>query len=206
MRQSKSLLAVALALCVIVLGISSVQADRRGQGPGKAVMDAIRQLLPGGRVQEIEMERQVIRVYEVQVKVEGRIVDVAALEDGTILSVEEDVARSELPAAVADKLAELAQGASVSEIEKAEHHSLLKVVPLDKKRVVYEVKLNVNGHEREVLLSESGELIKDPLEMDDSGDGDDDHADDADGDDDDHADHADDDDDDQAEDDIDDDD
>lgn len=160
---------IAMALCAAAIGFTTVRADEEEDiQPSRAAVDAVKQLLPEGRVTEAETERLTLRVYELEVKVDGRELDVEVTEDGTILSVDEAIDQADLPAAVAEAVAAMAEHGSVSEVEKSERHGKVTVTPLDHVQTVYEIKLKAHGREREVLLSDDGKPVKGDLEMDDA--------------------------------------
>ncbi len=144
------------ALAVLVVGINRGWADD-DDGPrnGQAVKQAIEDLFPGGRVLEVERETRVFRVYEVEVRVDGKVQDVTLLEDGTVLSVEQEVSIADLPHAVAEKVKQLTAG-SKAEVEKVEHRNELAVAKIEPARTEYEVEYRVNRKLHKAMFAEDG--------------------------------------------------
>ncbi len=182
MRIARKLVTLMIATGLLTLGQSTARAEHEDAELSKAAMQAIQKLVPGGKVQETEPEVLLVRVYEVEVKTGNREVDVCVLEDGSVLSVEEKVEPSQLPQAVANKIAELIKGGKLLELEKIEQHGELKLVPLAEPRIQYEFDAKVNGKKHEFRLTTDGKLVEHPLGLADEQDhakrGDDDDDDD----------------------------
>lgn len=181
MRIARKLITLMIVTSFVTLSQSTARAEYEDAQPSEAAMQSVQRLLPGGKVQDIETDRLVIRVYEVEVLTEGREVKVCVLDDGTVLSVDEEIEPAQLPKPVADKIAELIQGGQLMEVEKIEQHGELKVVPLDMPRIQYELDAMIDGKKQEFHLAEDGQLIQETsgLEDDDhvgKGDDDDEHV------------------------------
>ncbi len=162
MRIVICLLSVLMIVCMYVTTPNPGQASGRVHLPSPAAINAVEKLLPGGEIEEIEFERRIFQLYDITVRVDGRVVEVSVTDDGTVLNLEEEVGVDRLPDAVARKLKELSLNGKLTEVERVEWHGELKATPLDKPRVEYEAELKIAGRERLVRLTEDGEDAMNP--------------------------------------------
>lgn len=150
-----------------------------------AAADAIKAAFPQARMVEFEQDSEGgLAAYEVELDQDGKEVEVTVSRDGVILEVETEIARSELPKAVADALAKAAGDAKVEEIVREETRAVVrdgKVVKLDEPTITYEAELRKDGQETEVEFAADGTVLEtDDEDEDKDDDGDDDEDDDGD--------------------------
>ena len=166
---------VVLVLAAWQVGAAKGKRDRKGK---KAVLSpaaaaAIRKAFPGAAIDEVEREKEGVVLYEVELKRNGKEIEVELTPGGQIVEVGRKVARVDLPEAVARALAKLAGRAKVKEIEREEIHAVVKLVKLQKPRVVYEAEFVRDGKEVEVKIAENGTVLVREIEDDDDNDDDD---------------------------------
>lgn len=130
--------------------------DARPAAAKKAVTDAF----PKGAIDKIEMEKAGVKVYEVDLKVDGKEASILVAPDGTVLKTEMQLAADALPAAVKATVEKETAGAKVLTIEKEEKLAGVKVVKLDKAAVEYEVKMTKAGKTWEVTIDATGKATE----------------------------------------------
>lgn len=168
--SNRSYAAVALVACAgLWLSASRGGAPAVGELP-EAVKQAVAKILPGGQINEMELERRTVQLYEVSVATGGRQHEITITADGTVLEMEEKIESGKTPEAVMKKLRDLAGDAKLKEIERIEVRDELKVVPLGTPRVEYEAEYGVKGKERHIRLSEDGKQVGGESEDDDDDD------------------------------------
>jgi uncharacterized membrane protein YkoI len=165
------------SLAVLVLAAWHVagaknEKENEPKGPAlpAAAADAVKKAFPKATIEEVEREREGLVLYEVELKADGKEIEVEVTPDGQIVAVEREVAKEDLPEAVAKALGKLAGDAKIQEIEKEEVHAVLKLVKLDTPRVVYEAEFMQNGKEVEVKIAGDGTLLGREVEDEDDDD------------------------------------
>ena len=143
----------------VVVGILAVVASAE---PGEekvpldkvppAVTKAVKARFPGGALKQAEKEVDDGKtIYEINLEHAGSTIDVSLQEDGTIISIEKEIAAAELPRPVRDALrAKYPKGT----VKKAED-------VIEDGKHVFEVILNVGDKQREVVLDPSGKVVED---------------------------------------------
>lgn len=179
-RKPAKIIALA-GLAVLVLAAWHVAAAK-AKKENKPVLPpaaaaAVKKAFPKATIDEVEREREGVVLYEVELKQNGKEVEVEVSPGGQIVEVGRKVAKGDLPKAVAKTLAKLAGDAKIKEIEKEEIHAVVKLVRLKKPQVVYEAEFVRNGKEVEVRIAPDGRLLGKEVEdeEDDDDDGDDDN-------------------------------
>jgi hypothetical protein len=143
------------------------------------IEDAVLAAYPQATIRGHERGRVTLTVYEVRVEDGATRMEVTVAAPGTLVAVEREVARGELPVAVDQTLARLAGDAPIDEIERSEQRAQPGYAALARPKVVYEAEWRQNGREIEAAIEEDGTLSADDDESeddddDDDGDGDDD--------------------------------
>lgn len=117
-----------------------------------AVTRAVKARFPGATLKQAEKEVDDGKtIYEINLEHAGSKIDVSLQEDGTIVSIEKEIAAAALPKPVSDALGvKYPKGT----IKKAED------VTEDGKHL-FEVILNVGDKQREVVLDPSGKIVED---------------------------------------------
>ena len=155
-----------LALAGWHVAAAKEKKAKKGTLPPSAAA-AIKKAFPKATLKEVEREKKGVVLYEVELKQNGAELEVQVTAEGQIVEVEQEVARAELPQAVAAALAKLAGGAKVKEIEKKEVRAVVKLVELRRPEVVYEAEFVQDGKEVEVKISADGKLLGKEVESED---------------------------------------
>jgi hypothetical protein len=113
-----------------------------------AVTKAVKKKFPKARIQAASREvEDGATTYEVELKVEGRSVDLALNADGKILEIEKEVPVNELPRAVTKRLAARYPGARIEKVEE--------ITRGEDGPVHYEVAIKA-----EVVFTAKGKIVK----------------------------------------------
>ncbi len=170
-KQQLSCIALGLGLlgAVAATGWANYDDDEEQISIDKVPAKARAALLKhakGAKFTEVEREKvRGVVFYEAEWKVDGREHEVKVTADGSLVELEEEVDAQSVPAAV----------------RKAASQAFPKSAKLtfEKKMIVlYEVEAKVDGKEREVLISPSGQVHDEHDDDDDDDDDDHDHDDD----------------------------
>jgi len=120
----------------------------------KPAASALRKAFPRALFRGVEFEHvEAPRLYEVQLARGGRDLEVTVSADGVIVEVETQVAKDELPAAVARTIGAAAGGAELDELEKAETRAVLKFVELKQPQVAYSAEFRKEDMKQEIEVS-----------------------------------------------------
>ena len=166
--KTRAKLIVLVSMVAIVLAawhVATAEGDKSKKAKTRKVVlptaaaAAVKKAFPKATIDEVERERESIALYEVELQRDGKEFEVVVTPDGQIVAVEKQVARGDLPEAVAKKLADLAGDAKIKQIEKEEIHAVVKVVKLKKPKVVYEAEFVKDGKEIEVKITVDGKLL-----------------------------------------------
>lgn len=185
MKRRYMTLVIVLAGAGIALCIGAVATQQLGDDEMSVSIDkvpaAVKAALlveaQGGTISEIEMEtRNGQTVYEAEVILDGKEVDVEVAADGTVLGKEADdedndaddeeddededevlVSSADVPAAVMDTIRKEAAGAEIKEIEKE----------TENRQIIYSAELVVGGQEVDVEVASDGTLLNKEVEDED---------------------------------------
>jgi hypothetical protein len=138
-----------------LLGLSMLAGMSRAdeeKGPVEkrpaAVTKAVKKKFPKARIQAASKEvEDGAATYEVELKVEGRSVDLALNAEGKILEIEKEIPVNELPRAVTKRLAARYPGARIEKVEE--------ITKGEDGPVHYEVAIKA-----EVVLTAKGKIVK----------------------------------------------
>ncbi len=134
-------------------------------------MAAIEAAFPGGEVDEVEAEYEGgVKLYEVELELDGRELEITVSPDGIIVEVETELAEGDVPELVAATIARVAGGATAVEVEREETRTDAKLAKLQKPRVIYEVEFVKDGKKREVEIAADGAVIGEEEENEDDDD------------------------------------
>jgi hypothetical protein len=168
---------------IAILGVALFTAVTSGkEGKGKMaeipslVMNAVAKLFPSAAVEKTEPENISIAAYEVDVKVGAESKSAVIASDGTVVSVESEVAAESLPDAVSKAILEKANGGKILKVEKEDIFMEARLVNLSETKTIYEAKVEANGKTVEIEVDAAGNVIKTKAEDEDE-DGDDDEDD-----------------------------
>jgi len=183
MKRRYMTLAIVLAGAGVALCIGAVATQRLGDDEVTVSIDQVPApvktalLAQGGTINEIEMETENGQtVYEAEVVVNGKVVDVAVSPDGTVLGAESDdedeandaddeedqddevqVSLAEVPEAVKATILNEAAGAEIKEIEKETENG----------QVLYSAELVGDGQEVGIEVAPDGKLLGKEVEDED---------------------------------------
>jgi biopolymer transport protein ExbD len=147
-------------IVILVLAVcAAVYAEKEGckaELP-EAVKAAIKALYPAGEIEEAKIEKEGLKLYEVEVEENGAEVEVTADAEGTIAEVTTEEKVENLPPAVAQAAA--AQGGKVINAEKEVTHAQVKLVKLDAPVTTYEVKIEKDGKTMEIEIAADGKIL-----------------------------------------------
>jgi len=123
------------------------------------VKDAIMVSYPQATIEEAKMEK-VFKVYEVELKQDKQELELKVAPDGTIIAIENKMAKENLPAAVSAALSKAADGATIKEVEQKVTHAVLKPIKLDKPQTSYEAELTKDGKTCEIKFAADGTIME----------------------------------------------
>jgi len=174
---------VCLALCIGAVATRQAMDGETEVSIDKvpaAVKATILAEAEGGTIGEIEMETENGRtVYEADVIIDGREIEIQVAPDGTLLGTEteddegdddedegddddededeEEVSLDAVPAAVKATILKEAAGAEIEEVVKETEDG----------QIIYEAEFEVDGKEIEIEVAENGTLLEREIEDDD---------------------------------------
>jgi len=147
-------IATAVVLCNSAFGGKC----ERGGGLPAAVEESVKALFPNAEIDEVEMERESVKAYEVEVEDGSTEYDVTIAEDGTVMEISSDESMDTIPAAVAQVIE--SQNAEVKEIEKEVEYAEVMVVELDVPQTSYDVELIIDGETVEFEIAADGTILE----------------------------------------------
>ena len=152
---------VIVSSVIVMLVLAVCAALYAGQEGGvvlpEAVKAAIKAIYPAGEIKEAKMEKEGLKLYEVEVDENGVKAEITADAEGTIAEVTTKEKVEGLPPAVAQAAA--AQGGKVIEAEKEVTHAQIKLVKLDAPGKTYEVKIEKDGKTTEIEIGADGKIL-----------------------------------------------
>jgi hypothetical protein len=147
-------IAAAVTLCTVAFG---ERGEKKCSLPA-AVEAAVKALFPKATIDESKMDRESVKMYEVDIKDGNSEYDVTVSEDGIVSEVTTDETVDTLPAAVAQAIK--AQNGEVKEVEKEIKYAQLKMMKLDTPITSYEAKIIKNDETIEVKIAADGTILK----------------------------------------------
>ncbi len=180
MKRKHLILIGLLALIGLALGVGAVATQRLADNEIEVSLDAVPPAVKatilaqaqGNPIQEIEMETENGRtVYEAEVIIGGRKVEIEVAADGTLLGEEADdddddededddevqVSLADVPEAVKATILREAGGAEIKEIERETEDG----------QTIYSVEVLIEGREVEFEIAPDGTLLGKEVEDDD---------------------------------------
>jgi uncharacterized membrane protein YkoI len=160
-QKSFKLLYIVMVVCVIACIITYAGKDEQKKSclapAAKAALDV---LYPNAEIEEVEVEKEGLKVYEVEVEQNDQEVEVVLAPDGTLIEVETEMTVEGLPEAVAKAVEKAAEGATVKEVSKEVTYAVVKLVKLDQPQTSYEAELSKEGAECEIEFAEDGTILE----------------------------------------------
>ena len=123
----------------------------------KAALDA---LYPNAEIEEAKVEKEGLKVYEVELEQNGREIEVTLAKDGTLVEVETEMTVQDLPELVAKAIEKAAEGATIKEVSKEVTYAVVKLVKLAQPQTSYEVELSKQGAECEIEVTADGTILE----------------------------------------------
>ena len=152
---------IAMVICVIACVVTYAGKCKLSKSclslEAKAALDA---LYPNAEIEEAKVEKEGLKVYEVELEQNGREIEVMLAKDGTLLEVETEMTVQALPQLVAKAIAEAAEGATIKEVSKEVTYAVVKLVKLDQPQTSYEAELSKQGAECEIEVAADGTILE----------------------------------------------
>lgn len=123
----------------------------------KAALDA---LYPNAEIGEAKVEKEGLKVYEVELEQNGQEIEVMLAKDGTLLEVETEMTVQELPEAAAKAIEKAAEGAIINEVSKETTYAVVKLIKLDQPQTSYEAELSKEGTVCEIEVAADGTILE----------------------------------------------
>ncbi|MBN1345496.1 MAG: PepSY-like domain-containing protein [Phycisphaerae bacterium] len=163
MRIRWTVLAIASVVCLGAVGITVLAKDADEEKVSldqvpPAVKATILKEAQGGTIQEIERETKKGKtVYEAEVMIGGKEVEIKVAPDGTLIKKEiegeeeeEVISLDQVPEAARNALLKHAGGAKIIKVEREKEHGA----------VVYEAEWEVGGLKHEAEVTADGDLME----------------------------------------------
>ena len=149
-------LIAALSLAFILASAQTADAARKPRTLPAAVESAVRQAFPRATIRSFGRERESGAVYyEVNLRMDGKRLEVEVSPDGVIGEVEGQVELTALPKDLQDRITKATRGMKIRRIELHERRGRArkgKFVPLAKPKVKYEVKCLDGRRRRSIMI------------------------------------------------------
>ena len=160
-RTNLRLLYIAMVVCVIACVVTYAGKCEQKKSclplAAKAALDA---LYPNAEIEEVEVEKEGLKVYEVELEQNGQEVEVVLAPDGTLVEVETEMTVQGLPELVVKAIEKAAEGATIKEVEKEVTYAVVKLVKLEQPKTSYEAELSKDGAECEIEVAEDGTILE----------------------------------------------
>jgi hypothetical protein len=161
---------VVIAAVSLLGWISYGEKENESLRLSDTIKAAVKALFPSASVEKAKAETEGIKTIEVELKDGEKECSVNLAEDGTVISVETEVAAEGLPEAVAKAVKEQTGGAEISTIQREEIRAVVKLVVLEKPETVYETQFVKDGKEYELKVAASGAVLAMKLAKDEEED------------------------------------
>jgi len=129
-----------------------------------AVKAAISALYPEAVIEEAKVEKEGLKVYEIELKLNGQEFEVTVAPDGTIIETDSEVAINGLPDAVKAAIIQAAAGAEIKDIDEEITYWVVTLKKLETPETTYEAELIKDGKEIEIELAADGTILKEKVE------------------------------------------
>jgi Peptidase propeptide and YPEB domain len=148
---------VGAIACFVAMALSA-RADDKAQKiePDKLpqkIKDAVKARLPGAEITSAEKEKENGEiVYDLELKHQGRKYEMDIKEDGTIIEIEKEIKNP--PEAITKAVKRKYPKATIKEVMEVN-----KVTGKEEKPEKYEVTIEIDGKEKEVIVSLDGKTV-----------------------------------------------
>jgi len=173
--KTRCLKSVGVVVLIVVMVCVVTYADKHKKAVLPAVVKtAIETLYPQAVIGKAKVEEEGLKVYEVELKQDGQEFDVTVAADGTIVGIESELAVEDIPAAVAEALAKVTNGAKITEVDEDVTYAVVTLTKLNEPQVSYEAEVTIDGKKCEVEVAADGTVLeKSKCEKDDDDEDDD---------------------------------
>jgi len=155
-----------LVLSALILGVAAICVTTFAREKCKKQVQlsdsanaVIKKMYPSAEIKKNDMETLKMPAYEVELIENGRDTSVILSEDGTIVSIESEVAADTLPEKVALLISEKVKDAKVLKAEKEDKYAAVKLMKLSGTQTSYEVDVAKDDQKYEIAADSSGNLI-----------------------------------------------
>jgi len=160
-RKGLKLVCIAMVVGVIACVVTYAGKDEQKKSClPPAVEAALNALYPNAEIEEAEVEKEGLKVYEVELEQNGQEVEVMLAPDGALMEVETEMTVEGLPELVAKAIAKAAEGATIKEVSKEVTYAVVKLVKLDQPQTSYEAELSKEGAECEIEIAADGTILE----------------------------------------------
>lgn len=160
-RKNLKLVYIAMVIGVIACVVAYAGKDEQKKTClPPAARTALDTLYPNAEIEETNVEKEGLKVYEVELEQNGREVEVTLAPDGTLVEVETEITVQGLPELVAKAIEKAAEGATVKEVEKEVTYAVVKLVKLEQPQTSYEAELSREGAKCEIELAADGTILE----------------------------------------------
>ena len=166
--KARNLRALGIIVLFVVLAGAAAHAgkDKCGGLPD-AVKAVINAEYPGAEIEEVEVEKEGIKVYEVELEMGEQEVELAISADGKIIERETELALSELPAGVKAAIEGACEGGEIKEVTKEVTYWVVTLKKLETPKTTYEAEVVKDGKEIEIEVAADGTVIEQKAECED---------------------------------------
>jgi len=160
-RRKLELLYIAIVVCAIACAATYAGKCKLSKPcPSLAAKAAIDALYPNAKIEKMDMGKESLKVFEVELEQNGQELEVTLALDGTLMEVETEMIAQQLPEAVAKAIEAAAEGATVNEVGKETIYAVVKMVKLDQPKTTYEAEMSREGAKCEIELAADGTILE----------------------------------------------
>jgi len=160
-RKNLKLLYIAMVVCATACVITYAGKYKLSKSClSPAAKTALDTLYPNAEIEEAKVEKEGLKVYEVELEQNGQEVEVMLAPDGTLMEVETEMTVQELPELVAKAIENAAEGAIVNEVSKETTYAIVKLVELAQPQTSYEAELSKEGAKCKIELAADGTILE----------------------------------------------
>lgn len=160
-RKNLKLVYIAMVIGVIACVVAYAGKDEQNKSClPLAARTALDTLYPNAEIEETDVEKEGLKVYEVELEQNGREVEVTLAPDGTLVEVETEMTVQGLPEIVSKTIEKAAEGATVKEVNKEVTYAVVKLVKLNQPQTSYEAKLSKEGAKCKIELAADGTILE----------------------------------------------
>jgi len=159
--KARNLRAVGIIVLLIVLAGAAAHA---GKDKCTRLPDAVKAVInaeyPGAEIEESQVEKEGIKVYEVELEQEGQDVELTISADGKIIEKETEIPLSEVPAGVKAAIEGACEGGEIEEVTKEVTYWVVTLKKLETPKTTYEAEVVKDGKEIEIEVAADGTVLE----------------------------------------------